>query len=276
MRGDVTCLPYEDNSMSGYISLGVVEHFIEGPQKAIAEAYRVLRPGGIAIITTPNISFYVRYRKLKTRIKKAIKKLIGRRIIDRPFFQYEYTPEQLKHFCQAQGFYVSRAEGCDLLFPFNQIGGLNGANLVPGSFAYWFSNKFENTWIKNFGGQSITVSIKSAPLMHCFLNGKLSATPDSLQRFDVPISKEMQNTPMAKNYIKNKNVSYACRYLINPKILNPEPRICEFTGKQYVTDPIFETFGFNSNVCSDALLNPEINILLCAENIQPIWRKRNS
>ena len=25
--GDVTCMPYEDNSLAGYISLGVVEHF---------------------------------------------------------------------------------------------------------------------------------------------------------------------------------------------------------------------------------------------------------
>ncbi len=57
IEGDVTHLPFEDNSLSGYISLGVVEHFIEGPQKPIREAYRALRAGGIAIITTPAPSF---------------------------------------------------------------------------------------------------------------------------------------------------------------------------------------------------------------------------
>jgi ubiquinone/menaquinone biosynthesis C-methylase UbiE len=33
IKGDVTNLPHEDNYLSGYISLCVVEHFIEGPHK---------------------------------------------------------------------------------------------------------------------------------------------------------------------------------------------------------------------------------------------------
>lgn len=59
MKGDVLNLPYEDNLLCGYLSFGVVEHFSDGTQKPIAEAYRTLRAGGVAIITTPNYLWYV-------------------------------------------------------------------------------------------------------------------------------------------------------------------------------------------------------------------------
>ena len=54
---NVTELPYDDGTLSGYLSFGVIEHFEEGPAKPLSEAYRVLRPGGVAVITTPSVSF---------------------------------------------------------------------------------------------------------------------------------------------------------------------------------------------------------------------------
>lgn len=270
-HGDVTDLPYEDNSISGYISLGVVEHFIEGPQKAIAEAYRVLKPGGIAIITVPNKSFYIRYKKPYKLFKKTIKKLIGKKIV---FFQYEYSPWQLKKYCSSQGFYVSRAEGCDLLYTFGEMHKFDSEKLKPKSVAYRLAHQFENTFLKNFGAQTITISIKTAPLMHCFLSGKLSAKLDSLQKFDVPISREMEHTELANLYRKGKKVKYACKYLINPPKQKQEPKTCEFSKKEYLTDPIFEDYGFNRNVAPDYLIKPEINIPLSVESTKPIWRKK--
>ena len=273
-KGDVTTLPYPDNSLSGYISLGVVEHFIEGPQKPIAEAFRKIRPGGIAIITTPNISFLVIYRNVLRRLKNFVKKIIGREIIKSPFFQYEYTPQKLKSYLQEQGFYVSRSEACDLLYPFCEVGKFTGENLIKGKFAWLFANTFENTWLKNFGGQSITISVKKAPLMYCFLSGQFTATPDSLEKFDVPISKEFQNSKLAKLYLKNRQVRYSEPYEIKPQFIQSEERICDYSGNRYFTDPIFENFGFNKNVAPDILKKPEVNIELCVENIKPVWRAR--
>lgn len=51
-RIDCTDLPYESNSFDVYISDQVLEHVEGNPFKVFAEANRVLRPGGIGIITT--------------------------------------------------------------------------------------------------------------------------------------------------------------------------------------------------------------------------------
>ncbi len=273
-KGDVTNLPYKDNSLSGYISLGVVEHFIEGPKRPIAEAFRTLRPGGIAIITTPNISFLVIYRNVLRRFKNFVKKIIGRKIIEPQFFQYEYTPRKLKSFLQQQGLYVSRSEACDLLYPFCEIGEFTGKNLRKGKFAWWFANAFENTWLKKFGGQTITISVKRMPLMYCFLSEQFTATADSLEKFDVPISKEYQDTKLAKLFLKNRKVRYAESYEINPPFTQSEERKCDISGDQYLTDPIFENYGFNKNIAPKMLKIPEVNIELCVEHIKPVWRKR--
>lgn len=55
-RGDVTKLDYPDNYFSGYYSGGVVEHVESGPQPMLREAYRVLCPGGIMLLTVPYLN----------------------------------------------------------------------------------------------------------------------------------------------------------------------------------------------------------------------------
>lgn len=123
-QADVSQLPYKDSSLSGYISLGVIEHFVDGPDKVLAEAHRVLRPGGVAIVTTPNTSFLVIYRRLKRRLKDLVKRSVGLKTVPPDFFQYEYSPGKLKNYLMNQGFHVSRAEGFDLQYPFCEIGRL--------------------------------------------------------------------------------------------------------------------------------------------------------
>lgn len=51
--GDVHALPHADNALDGYLSFGVLEHFEHGMGPALAEAYRVLKPGGILLLTIP-------------------------------------------------------------------------------------------------------------------------------------------------------------------------------------------------------------------------------
>jgi len=52
-QGDIHALPFEDNSLGGYLSFGVLEHFELGPMPALREAFRVLKPGGVIALTMP-------------------------------------------------------------------------------------------------------------------------------------------------------------------------------------------------------------------------------
>ncbi len=51
--GDVHALPYAAGSLGAYLSFGVLEHFEQGMQPALREAARVLKPGGILVLTIP-------------------------------------------------------------------------------------------------------------------------------------------------------------------------------------------------------------------------------
>jgi MPBQ/MSBQ methyltransferase len=52
LLGDAEALPFATDSRDRYISTGSVEYWPD-PQRAVAEAYRVLRPGGVAMLAGP-------------------------------------------------------------------------------------------------------------------------------------------------------------------------------------------------------------------------------
>ncbi|MDQ3952092.1 MAG: class I SAM-dependent methyltransferase [Actinomycetota bacterium] len=61
--GDVSSLPFEDDSVRGIVSLGVVEHFREGPGPALREMARVMMPGGVAVVTVPYLNLVRRLKR---------------------------------------------------------------------------------------------------------------------------------------------------------------------------------------------------------------------
>ena len=73
--GDILDIRYPDSSFEAYISMGVVEHFEDGPVPALKEAYRVLKPNGLIFVSTPTVNVI---RKLIRRpIRNAINAFPG-------------------------------------------------------------------------------------------------------------------------------------------------------------------------------------------------------
>jgi MPBQ/MSBQ methyltransferase len=52
LLGDAEALPFADDSFDRYVSAGSIEYWPE-PQRGIAEAYRVLREGGVGVVMGP-------------------------------------------------------------------------------------------------------------------------------------------------------------------------------------------------------------------------------
>jgi SAM-dependent methyltransferase len=102
--GNVLELPYPDGSFDAYVSLGVVEHFRDGPVPALREGRRILRPGGLAFITTPYLNVLRRLFSHPARsLYFAAQRLRGRR---GHFWEYRFTRRELESYLRAAGFEV--------------------------------------------------------------------------------------------------------------------------------------------------------------------------
>jgi SAM-dependent methyltransferase len=98
VAGDVHALPLRGGSFGAYLSFGVLEHFEFGPEPGLREANRVLRAGGVLVLTVPYPSLVWRLGRLKAR-------LVGASQADRGY-ETAYTVRRLEHALQRTGFDV--------------------------------------------------------------------------------------------------------------------------------------------------------------------------
>ncbi len=104
---DVTKTPFSDGSFGGYLSLGVLEHFAEGPQEAIREAHRILNKGGVFIVQLPINNML---KILRSPIDMFKRNTLVRRILRQPeriyYWEQYIKPEKFSKMLQAGGFDV--------------------------------------------------------------------------------------------------------------------------------------------------------------------------
>jgi SAM-dependent methyltransferase len=55
--GDINHIDCPDNHYAAYISIGVLEHNFNGICQGLSEAFRVLRPGGVSLISVPYLNW---------------------------------------------------------------------------------------------------------------------------------------------------------------------------------------------------------------------------
>ena len=112
--GDVNELPYPEAVFGGYLSLGVIEHFTEGPRQAIREARRVLKPGGVFIVAVPRCHLFMRLmtpvRFLKSR--KFLRKLFGKPE-DNHYWEHYFKKGELMKILETEGFRVREIHPLD-------------------------------------------------------------------------------------------------------------------------------------------------------------------
>lgn len=117
---DVTATGYDADTFGAYVSLGVVEHFEEGPGKSLAEANRILKPGGIMILTVPYNNFV---RRLIYNPLRGIF-VILLRLKNKPiyFVEYRYNRREIEGFVTGARFRIIAVGHDDFSAPAESMG----------------------------------------------------------------------------------------------------------------------------------------------------------
>ncbi len=124
-REDATRVSRPDETYDMILSYGVIEHFIEGPAAILKEMHRLLKKGGIAIITVPSVN--------KVRQKKYVKRpgdLYYKWPSAEKFFEYRLLPEEFESTIKGAGFQIVES------LPISHMDGMYHEKLAPIEYAH--------------------------------------------------------------------------------------------------------------------------------------------
>ena len=138
IAGDMARMPVPDGAYGGLLALGSIEHTLTGPQACLREFLRVVRPGGLAIITVPyggplrRAMRFLSRPLLRCRASPWLRRLAGKETAGKSlaearrearaawhprfgrnekgwhFYEYEFSREQMRGFLAEAGWRVAR------------------------------------------------------------------------------------------------------------------------------------------------------------------------
>ena len=107
--GDIYKLPFKDGELDGLMMVRVTHHLKE-LDKAMAELYRVLKPGGVAVIEVANkrtLPKMARYVTGRSKVNPFDKKVANYKEISKDGF-YNYHPKYVEEIFDKTGFNCER------------------------------------------------------------------------------------------------------------------------------------------------------------------------
>jgi len=109
IAGDMRAMPFADGYFDGIMSLGAVEHDENGPEAALLDMHRVLKPGGFLYCTVPcmNRIHAMGLSALQEWVvcNRLIRRVTGRNP-ETQFFEYAYYPWEYENILRSVGFDV--------------------------------------------------------------------------------------------------------------------------------------------------------------------------
>jgi SAM-dependent methyltransferase len=105
---DLARLAFASEAFGAYISLGVVEHDPDGPERILAEARRVLAPGGALLVSVPYVNLARRLGA--SRIRRANERV---RAAGGTFYQFAFSRREAVAAVQRAGFRLVAATPYD-------------------------------------------------------------------------------------------------------------------------------------------------------------------
>ena len=108
-QGDIYALPFKDGEFTTLMMVRATHHF-KDMDKVLAELYRVLKPGGIAVIEVANkktLPRMMRYWTGKTKISPFDKSVANLADVDKDGF-YNYHPKYIENLFKKTGFKIDK------------------------------------------------------------------------------------------------------------------------------------------------------------------------